>query len=96
MAVARPINVTTTGAGNAVAAPATLYGVSVRENAGSAAATTLTVFDATAGTAAAAIVATVRLAADGSGFIWFPQGIKMATGVRTNTAGTVEGVVYVG
>jgi hypothetical protein len=87
----------TGGAGTAqvITGARTLRGITVRESAGSPAAASVVVRDATAGTAATDIVASVNLPADGSKSIVFPKGIKIALGVRVTITGAVEGSVWV-
>lgn len=73
----------------------TLYGFSVRESNAVAAAATVAVRDAIAGAAAADLVASTALAANGSKTVRYPKGVKVAAGIRVLITGTIEGSVYV-
>lgn len=85
----------TAGTVQTITGARTLWGISVREAAGSAAAATVAVRDATSGAVATVIVASLALAANGSRTIMFPKGIKLALGARTVITGQIEGSIYV-
>jgi hypothetical protein len=73
----------------------TIGGFSIRENAGSAAAATVSVYDATSGTAIGTLLATLALAADSSKTVMFPKPLTFKVGVRTVITGTVAGSLFV-
>jgi hypothetical protein len=83
--------VTATGA--VVAAPCTFRGLSLRDASGVA--NIVDLFDSPSA-AAGTVVATVVLAANGSGHVSAPDGVRCANGLWLQTTGAVIGSVWTG
>ncbi|RSD26351.1 hypothetical protein [Amycolatopsis eburnea] len=88
---AEPRNVTGTGAVSA--GPCTFRGLSLRDTSGSA--NVVTLFD-NASAASGTVVATIALAANGSGHVNAPDGLRCAAGLYLQAAGALVGSVWVG
>jgi hypothetical protein len=90
-AQAQPRNVTATGAVSA--APCTFRGLSLRDTSG--AANTVDLYD-NASAASGTVVASVALAANGSGHVSAPDGVRCANGLWLQATGALVGSVWTG
>ena len=71
-----------------------LYGYSVRESAGSAAAATVFLRNGDANTDP--ILAVIELAANGSETVWLGDGVVANDGIWVDRTGSAEGAIYYG
>lgn len=81
----RPFAVAAAGNATLFTGGGGLYGITVREATGVAAAGTLTVFDNTA--ASGAVLAVIRTPADGEANIIWEKGVKFGTGLNVSAVG---------
>ncbi|SEB43546.1 hypothetical protein SAMN04489727_1723 [Amycolatopsis tolypomycina] len=82
-----------TASGAVSPTPCTLRGLSLRDTSG--AANIVDLFD-NASAASGTVVATVVLAANGSGHVSAPDGVRCANGLYLQATGAVVGAVWVG